>query len=384
VKKSLLVMLLIIVIAGYLGTLISRDPGYVLVTYSDYSLQTSLWIMLALLATFSLAVYLSLRLYGMLRRSGSTYQHWRMQKKVSRASRLTEKGLVLLAEGEFERARKFLDSGADNNTARGLNYLEAARAANAMGDNEARETYLRQAEDADVDLARARLVVTAELALERHDPEAALRALKGTKANKHISHLMHQALEQKNDWRDLMAALPELRKSDKDRALRLEKTAAITGMQTEAGNDVSVNDLFKSLSTDLKKQEDVVQVYVRSLQNKAHAEAVLRATIRKNWQPSLVELYGDSDEETLARRRKTAEGWLKQHKDDASLQFCLGRIYETVGEKNLARQAFTACIDLGGTHKANERLANLLAESGEFERSNQQLRLAMNSTTAES
>ena len=37
-------LLIVIIFAGILGTLIARDPGYILIVYQDYSLQTSLWV----------------------------------------------------------------------------------------------------------------------------------------------------------------------------------------------------------------------------------------------------------------------------------------------------------------------------------------------------
>jgi len=43
-KRSLVVLLVLIVAAGWLGTLIAEDPGYVLITYGEHSVQTGLWV----------------------------------------------------------------------------------------------------------------------------------------------------------------------------------------------------------------------------------------------------------------------------------------------------------------------------------------------------
>ena len=42
--------------------LIETDPGYILLAYGNYTLETSLWVGLLLLALFTLLVYLVLRL----------------------------------------------------------------------------------------------------------------------------------------------------------------------------------------------------------------------------------------------------------------------------------------------------------------------------------
>ena len=57
-KRGLFILLIVIVVAGYLGTLIARDPGYVLVAYNGYSMQTSLWVLVGLFLGFFLAAYL--------------------------------------------------------------------------------------------------------------------------------------------------------------------------------------------------------------------------------------------------------------------------------------------------------------------------------------
>ncbi len=54
-KRGLLLLLVVIAVAGYLGTLIARDPGYVLLAYDGYSMQTSLWVLVGLFLGFFLA-----------------------------------------------------------------------------------------------------------------------------------------------------------------------------------------------------------------------------------------------------------------------------------------------------------------------------------------
>ncbi len=97
-KRSLLAILLVVIAAGWLGTLIARDPGYVLVSYSGNSLQTSLWVALGLIAAILLAGYYSIKLMRTLLNSGNLIQGWRTDRQRSRADKLTGKGLALLAE----------------------------------------------------------------------------------------------------------------------------------------------------------------------------------------------------------------------------------------------------------------------------------------------
>ena len=48
-KSGLLLLAIAIVLGGLVGMLVVQDPGYVLVSYADMALETSLWFALMLL-----------------------------------------------------------------------------------------------------------------------------------------------------------------------------------------------------------------------------------------------------------------------------------------------------------------------------------------------
>ena len=57
-KLGLLLAVVAVVLGGLIGTLVVRDPGYVLLSYGDMAFETSLWFSLVLLVL----AYLLLRL----------------------------------------------------------------------------------------------------------------------------------------------------------------------------------------------------------------------------------------------------------------------------------------------------------------------------------
>lgn len=376
-KRSLILLLIVVVLAGYLGTLIARDPGYVLITYSEYSLQSSLWVMLGLIALISTVSYLLLRATGIVRKVPAAYRGWRGHQKSQRAGDLTRKGQRLLAEGEHVRARKFLESGAENSSSSAINHLEAAIAADHAGDGEARETFLRLAEEADSAMARARSVVAAELAINRGESDVALGALKNLKQNPHILGLKAKALRASGNWREMLASVSEMRKVDAMLADQIEQQAANLGFLDPSLDDVGRHQLFKSLSSARRQDIDCVRDYVRSLEDDSDAEPMLRSVIKKSWDPAFVVLYGELGLGSQPVRLKHAESWQKKHSTDAALQYCLGSIYAAGGEGSLARECLMRSIELGEVPGARQKLAILLADEGLFERSVEQFRLAL-------
>ena len=374
-KRGLILLLVVIVVAGYLGTLIARDPGYVLVAYDGYSMQTSLWVLVGLLLGLVFVAYLLFRSFNFVRHGSAVLREWGAVKKETRSSRLSLKGLVLLTEGEFDRARKFLGVAGDNSDGKGMNFLSAARAASNQGDHQARETYLRQAVETNPSLSRAAIVLSAELSLRRKDPAAALTALDSIKLNRYAAEMKLQALKMSDDWRASMAALPELRKLLQTELF--ENEIALIGLKAEAGNDTELNALFKSLGPSARYSREVLSQYVQSLSYKAHAEPLLRTAIKRSWDSCYVLLYGDADFDTLKARRKAAESWLRLHGEDPALHYCLGCLYELSNEPNKARESFARSVQLGGAPKSHEKLGLLLAQNGEFESSAQHLKLAL-------
>lgn len=380
-KRSLLLVLVVIVLAGWLGTLIARDPGYVLVSYDGSSLQTSLWIALGLLAVIVAVVYNGLRLTRFIINSGGTWNNRRDDKKKSRAHDLTAKGMKLLMEGDFERAQRFLVSGAENNSSPGINFLHAARAADKLDDTEQREAHLRRAAEVDSTIDQAVALVSAEMSAARGQWRKCLSTLSEIKSNDIVMSLRKRALFELKEWQGLQALLPALKKSmGKESFLAFEKEIALARITEPGESSNALQGIFKNLPRELKKDSDIVLAYCKAVDNDKQAEVVLLRAIKENWQAVLLECYGSFGSETLTKRLKQAESWLKHHADDASLQLCLGKLYESQGNIRKARESYEKSIDLQNNKEANENLAGLLAFDGDYAKSNDHLKTALKLT----
>ncbi len=375
-KRSLIFALVVIILAGWLGTLIARDPGYVLIAYEDFSLQTSLWVLIALIVLITVAFYYTIRFVRAMFGAWSTFGIWQDNRRVKKSNNLTNKGMALLAEGETSRAVKFLEGGAANNQAKGINYLAAARAADEAGDSEARETFLRMSEESDASLGKARCVTTAELALRRGDYAGCLAALEGLTQNDHVLGLQKTAQAKLGNYEGMLALVPLLRKQDKSAALDYEAKAALLAFE-DLNADEARSRLFKSLSGETRANNDVLLAYANALDDKGPCEPLLRAAIKQAWDEQLVVCYAGLPDSTLKVRSKNAAAWLKQHEGSAALQYCLGRIHEAEGEKDQAKAAYSKSIEIGGLKDARVRLAVMLGAAGDLKRSNEQLLAAL-------
>ena len=101
-------VVLAVVIGGAVGTLMSRDPGYVLVSYADMSFETSLWFALLALIVGYFVLRLVIGVWMRLIRTGAGVATWQQNRRARMAQANTVRGLLLAGEGDWAGARKAL------------------------------------------------------------------------------------------------------------------------------------------------------------------------------------------------------------------------------------------------------------------------------------
>ena len=128
---------------------IETDPGYVLVSYANYTLKASLWVGLLLLLLSVLSIYLLLQLAYRIVGGRRSLVSWLGTRKTRNALRLTTRGLISFTEGNWQTARRQLLRGAQHNEVPLLNYLLAARASAQLHDTAEVQEYLHTAGEHD-------------------------------------------------------------------------------------------------------------------------------------------------------------------------------------------------------------------------------------------
>lgn len=374
-KRGLIYVLIAVALAGIVGTLMSRDPGYVLVSYDGSTLQTSLWVAVTLMVVTVLSIYYLMQFLKFVARSTGYFQSWREERQRSRWSNLTGKGLTLLQEGSFERAEKFLVSGVGTALNPAVNYIYAAKAADAQGKAEERERYLREALEADSDAGEAVALASGEMAVDRGDWRAAIEYLDQANQNDVVIRLKSRAFLALRDWQAMLDLMPQLRRviKDGDELFELQKRVATERLSAPGTTDDSLAIIYKKLPDAVRNDKDVLYLYCSSISSEKDAEVAIRGALKQNWNPELVTLYGSLGSQDAGKRLKTAQGWLKSHADDAALHLCLGILFEATGDKENARNAYQKSVDLNNTSAASANLGRLFAFDGDYKKSSEYL-----------
>src|SRR5512143_3283604 len=127
--RFLITLLLVLVATVAVAVLMMQEPGYVLIVYQQWAIESTLVVLIGGAIVGFALLYLLIR---MLRIVWLLPQKAREQKKARRRMRATvgtDRGLLALAEGNWAKAEKLLIRFAKDSEMPLINYLGAARTA---------------------------------------------------------------------------------------------------------------------------------------------------------------------------------------------------------------------------------------------------------------
>lgn len=379
--RRIFILALIALLAGVgIVALIETDPGYILVAYGNYTLETSLWVGLLLLALLALVVYAVMRLVGKLIAGQHSLVDWLGSRKLRRSARLTTDGLISFVEGNWDRARRQSLRGAKNNEVPLVNYLVAARASHRLNEPEKTREYLREAEASEAEAATAVALTDAELKLEAGEYRQALDALEPARGHAgrhpHVLDLLQRAYRGLGDWGGLQDLVPELRKHrvlPHEQLQQLEREAAARHLQESVAHGEGqaserLAAAWGRVPSAQRQDPALVRVYARLLLEQGDhgaAEKVITRTLKQAWSPELVRLFGLVESGDPQRQLGQAESWLASHSDDAELLLCLGRLSARDELWGKARDYFESSYRLERRPETCAELGRLLLALGE-------------------
>lgn len=334
----------LILIALLLGVgvvaIIETDPGYLLLAYGDYTLESSLWVGLVLLFLFTLLLYAFIALLRRLLGGQKSLTGWIDARRHRQATRLTNRGLVHFIEGNWSRARRELLRGARNNEAPLVNYLLAAHASAHLDEPDQTEQHLLAAADTNASAEAAVVLSRAEIQLQAGKYQAAINTLEEVSRSPgrypQALALLQKAYIGLGDNAGMAQLLPQLKKH---RVISAQQHAAqehqlYDGLLQAAadGGDGSLDaicDTWHKMPAAVRADEQMIGRYVSLLVcagGDALAEKTILRELKKRWDPVLVRLYGFVKSTDVRRQLAHAEAWLGEHPEDAQLFLCLGRL----------------------------------------------------------
>ncbi len=375
--RLLLLLVLVLVASASVALVVMKDPGYVLLSYADYTLETtlSLFVLAVLLVVY--AVYLITRTLGSIWWLPERLYQWQQQRQSQQAREGLFTGLTELAQGNWHSAEKRLLRYVRHSETPLLNYLGAARASQHQGSLERRDRYLHLAHEQAASSATAVELAQAELQIDSGQREQALATLELLRDrdnnNPYLLKLISSLYEQLHDWTRLRDLLPLLHKHQLLNSAEFEhKQIDVIQQQIQQASrseDAGVlKQVWESVPEKLQVNETLLLEYGRQLtQFDAGDEAMtlVARALQQHWSEGLVHLFGLLPGSDPERQLEIAESWTREHGRDPILQLSLGRLSLRNRQWGKARIYLETSISLLPRAETYKELGILLEHLGD-------------------
>lgn len=376
--RYLILGFILLLLAVWLGLEMSRGTGYVLIAYRHWSIETSLWVAVIACIIFFLILYFIFRTIGRTTRISKNIRRWKKMRRYRKARQLTNYGLCQLAEGDWQRAEQTLIKAAQITKSPLINYLAAARTAQAQQAYERRDNYLRQAHMTTKGSGIAVGLTQAQLQINSKQWEQALATLKHLNRkdphHRYTLKLLMTVYKQLHDWAQLQKLLPSLRKykvlSGNELTLLERKIYRALLAEAYQKDTTTLIETWKAFSRHWHHDIELIRAYTHYLiahREDARAIALIENILKKQWDPVLVENYGLAHGAMPAKQLNSAESWLKKYPQESQLLLCLGRL--SIRDKlwGKAQEYLTDSIQLAPTTAAYKELGTVLEALNEKE-----------------
>jgi HemY protein len=320
-----------LVIGAFGAHFLLQDRGYVLISFVGYNIEMSVPVLVLALILLYACVRVALRVWRAPRQLGRAIAGQQARRAGTRLAR----GLIHMTEGDFRRGERLLTDGVTGSESKLVNYLMAARAAEAQGSPERRDEWLNLARESEPKAWAAVLLTQAELQLEAGEPRAAMATLARIEERKpdHAAclALLAETCLAVGDRQKLALLLPRLARSklEPDQlAPRLAK--GLEAMLHEPGFDLAaLKEVWSPLPLGLRRRPALIRSRALLLDHLGRGEEAIKAlnaALKRGWDQDLVTTFGEVRAADPLKQLQRAESWLKQHSEDAALLMTAARL----------------------------------------------------------
>jgi len=377
-KRWLLFFVITMVVGLTLGSLSGQDPGYVMMSWGHYRVETSLWVFLLLLGGFVILLYFLFRTGLFLLGSDWRFNEWRRNRKTSRARKQTTTGLLALAQGQWSKAERLLTRSAVNTDMPLINYLAAARAAYEQGKHETTDELLNSANKTTKGAELAVGISHAQLLISRGHKEQALAVLVNLR-NKYPRHtyllkLLVRLYMDLEDWVALHEMLPLISKAGKvpqEKLRELEEKVYLQLIDRTARSHhgkqpaQALQKLYKGMPRHCRYNADILHRYAIALHDLGEdemAEADMRHALTHVWRDDIVTAYGNLHGADVGRRFLFAEKQLTERPNDPVLLLVLARLANKQEQPERAKEFLRTGLRLKSLPELNAEMGKLLVQ----------------------
>lgn len=339
--RRLFFFLVLLIASVWLGLLVLRHPGYLLVFAQPWMVQMPLWFALLASVVLLIIFYWVVDSIDRLQFLWFRLKNWLRFRREHRLYNKAQHGLMLLIEGRWQKSERLLMASMNEAVDPLINYLGAAKAAHEMGAYARRDQYIQTAYQVAPQASLAIGLTQEALLFEQGEVQRSFALLDKLRVQSPRHPLVLKRFEQ--------------RFCDK---LRLVPYAHLNDLKS----------LWNSLPRQMRKQSNVACAYAKQLvrlSDAKEAESVIRQTLKRHWQSEMVLLYGTLPFVNLNRQLVIVGAWLNMYGERPETLLTLGRLCVRVQLWGKAKDYFARCLALGPNADASLAYGLLLEKLDE-------------------
>jgi len=338
-----------LVLGAVLVNAISQDPGYLLVTWGDWQVETSVWLALSALILYLVLLWFILRALRTTFRVPRALRSWLGLRSARGAQRRADKGFSALFEGHWDVAEKALKKGGSPYEQTLLHPLYAALAALRRGESARALTLLEQTEKDGSAPASLITLVRVECHLKAGATDEAARSLEQLSASDRktprAKALRAEAAYLQRDWQPLTELLADVRRAGvvPEEQMQVWEREGWMGLLSKADDAASAavsvwkrapdvlkapgQPLWPALLDILRQdaQADALQAQADALQK------VLQERLQQHCEPVSLDAVTGLPAKQLLKMKKALERW-RDEDSEGRCHAVLARIARLEGD----------------------------------------------------
>ena len=385
--RALLAFLLLAIAAVTLAMLFRINDGYVLFVAPPYRIELSQNAFIVLAVLGFVAAYALVRAAVRLSQLPADVRDARKRRQVERFRSKQDAAVVALIEGRHGKARQYAQEALAIPNSSPVPALVGARAALETRDYAAATAMLERPDAQSTKLAVPRLMLEAELALERGQPAEALARLAELRSEAGL-HTAAQRLELRaltaagrpGEIPALVDQLVRRKVYDPQQGEALRASAHAEALKGFTHDAAGLRAYWARVAEGDRLQPQVALAAARSflaLNGDREAAEILVKSLERQWDSTLLLLYAQCRAPDATRQLETAERWLTSHNQDATLLFVLGRLCERQQLWGKAQTYLEASLALDNHWRAQVALGEMLAKLGRHDEADAHLAAAL-------
>jgi HemY protein len=391
--RALIAFIVTAAAAVTLALVFRLNTGYVLFVTPPYRVELSQNAFVIIVLLTFVALYALIRAAVRLAKLPGEVREGRRRRQFERFRSKQDAAVVALLEGRHGKARQFAQEALAIPQSSPVAALVGARAALETRDFTAATAMLERPDTHATNLAVPRLVLEAEVALERGQPADALARLAELRREAGL-HTAAQRLELRAltaagrpaEIPPLVDQLVKRKVYDARQGELLRASAHAEALAGFAHDTAGLRAYWARVPESDRVQSKVARAAARSflsLGNDREAADILARSLERFWDPDLLLIYAECRAPDATRQLEIAERWLVAHNQDATLLYALGRLCERQQLWGKAQTYLEASLALDNHWRAHVTLGELLAKLGRHDEANAHLAAALKLALAE-